>query len=108
MTVAAADKSPSRRAIAVNSISVSSYRSRRYGPTDAAAHAWFIHHAELTGQGLAILFVPFRSAYPQSVGEHDEAARVANGGGFIEATKVRALCRGGPMTKIGIAARQGG
>jgi hypothetical protein len=53
-------------------------------------------------------FCAVHERVPRSVGEHDKAARVANRGEFIEATKVRALCRGGPMTKIGIAARQGG
>jgi hypothetical protein len=58
-----------------------------------------IHHAELTGQGLAILLC-VHERVRHSVGEHDKAARVANPGEFIDAPKVRALCRGDPMTKI--------
>ena len=52
-----------------------------------------------------VLFCAVHELVHDRAGEDDKAARVANRGEFIEASKVRAMRRGKPNRRIGIAAR---
>ena len=69
-------------------------------------HMRVIHHAELTGQGHAILCAA-RQRVHHSVGEHDTAARVANRDEFTRHPRCGPYAAANLMTTIGIAAGQG-